>query len=80
MMQEQAKHIRELEQNLQEVRGGTGERGWRNDCHRVCSHNEPHQCRAQHYVDEQSYRGNDRPQKKEHMYSKEPQNQHSQRV
>ena len=58
MMKELAEHIRELEQNIEEIRGA-GEQDQKKDRDRVRSWDDQHQYQAQRYDEGRSSRGND---------------------
>ena len=78
-MKEQAKRIRELEQNLEQTRGA---RKWdrKENRHWVRNRDDPHQYRAQRYDEGQSSWSDGRPQEKEPTNVREPRSEYSHRI
>ena len=77
MMKEQVERIRELEHNIEEMRGAD-KRDREKDCHRIRNRDEQYQYRGQRYDDGRSSRGHDRSQ--EYVYTREPRSEYSHHV
>ena len=79
MMKEQAEQIRELEQNLEQIRED-GKRDRKENRHQVRNHDNLHRYRAQRYDEGQSSQSDGQHREKELTYVREPYSEYSHRV